>query len=168
MIDYIFEIGRYPFQVEGRITDEEIHDNLPNRPFWEYKKRGLIEIKDPECRKSYLEELKEVLPEGCILDVDKETLTCSRKKEYFEKSISQLQNVLSDPKNVNTKAPLWWWRYYVAQYKEYLFFLDNIVVQEFFSLHELMLEAMEDDRHKDENGDDIVYYFGGMFEYIDC
>lgn len=167
-INYIFEINPTPIRPEFRMTKKSLNTAiLPKvHQWWEPSlNRDSFEtvLEDDEERKDALEYLKEILPPGCTLDIDKETITCTNCVEYLESRIAQLKDLLPNPMAVLSKEdPWWWWKEEIDHYQDALFvFAICGGFYKVITIHELMLLFMSSEYNKD---DESTFYVGGIIE----
>ena len=142
---YLIQISTEPIAS----NDLEVNDWKLDEFFFEQNPWGLGRIEDVD-RKETLEELKNLLPKGYVLDTDKETIDLQGGFDYLEETIDRLKN--SQPNDIF--ATYSWWNRDVCQFGDILFFFEN---GELFTLPEFLFYAMDEGIKK--------VYIGTVYRY---
>lgn len=160
-ISYIFEISSVPVSPEERMTEDFLNETLLHRElqWWEMKGDVRDALIDDAERKEALESLKDILPNGYILDVNNGIITCPGNKKYIEDMVIRLQGLLSDPSKIMAEEePLLWWRREVDQFQNALF-VGWFHAWDVLTVNEFLLLSMG---KSFENAN--AFYIGGIFQ----
>ena len=145
---YLIQIATSPIDP----NDLEVNDWKLDKFFFEQNPWGLGRIVDVD-RKEALDELKDLLPNDCILDPNAETIDLSNNHNYLAEAIDHLKNnrpnLLSDIINLYG-----WWHNRVCLFGDILIYFEN---GELFTLTEFLFYAM-DERLQ-------MVYIGTVYKY---
>lgn len=142
---YLIQISTEPIAS----NDLEVNDWKLDKFFFDQNPWGLGWIEDVD-RKETLEELKNLLPKGYVLDTDKETIDLQSGFDYLEETIDRLKN--SQPNDIF--ATYSWWHRDVCQFGDILVYFEN---GELFTLPEFLFYARDEGVHK--------VYIGTVYRY---
>ena len=157
MIKYIVEVSFHKIPPKDRMTQKTFNlvFNPKSSGWWMNRNTRVTELSDSfEERKDALKTLKDIVPAGCKVDVDNETISCSNYPEYLENMIARIKEKQSDPMPIVSKENPY-------MFKDVLF-VGYFFGWEILSLYKLMFYITGN--FPINNNGSAAFHIGGIFE----